>query len=347
MKPIAEMTPQEKMALCMRHARRIVKNHRKKIPAGHEYKKTWVAAGVAVAGAVAGGVQAHNQAKDAEGAALEQQKRASKNRLPEFKPPALPSYVPFDFNKVNPDAIDADLAAYGRSDADYKRRHPGVVGAEGLFEQSVLNDQRGDTTLLPAIQSELFRAGVGGSLAAFGDTRPVLAPGSAGEANVARHLGLGVMDFQDRNRRNRERSLTIAEEIFPRREIGMSGQDLAMTSLSDTIAKNEFNAANYAAEAGAYEKNYAINAENMNAGTKEANDLAAAQAASEAAKAQALAGTVTSVAGALAQGYGKSTAGGPKGPNYTYQADGTYRPLKAKYPGTTAWVPVGKYANAA
>lgn len=346
MKPIADMTPQEKMALCLKRARRIVKNHRKKIPVNHLYKATWVAAGVAVAGAVAGGVQAHNAAKDAEGQALEQSKRAGKNKLPGFNPPNMPGYTPFNFDGTQKDAIAEDVAAYKRSDRDFATRHAPIVDAERIFEDSVLKDQKGDSTLLPAIQSELTRAGIAGSLDAFGDTGATLAPGSAGEANVARNLGIGVMNFQDRNRKNRMQSLVTAEDLFPRREFGMNGEDKALTALSDTVNQNAFNQGNYAAEVGAYEKNYEINAANQNNATTQANQLAAAQAAAKAERAKAMAGAITSGVGAIATGYGKSqsTSASPSG-TFTYSNDvGAIRPGSAKYPGANGWVPVGKYA---
>jgi hypothetical protein len=339
------MTPEQKWALCCKQARRIVRNHRKQIPSGHDYFLSWVVAGVTVATAVAGGVKSHNDAKDAAGQAEAQRKAGLKNKLPAFEPPPLPGYVPFNFNGVQKDAVQADKDYYARSDADFLRRHPSLVQAERIFEDRTLKDQKGDSELLPAIQNELMRAGLEGSLNAFGSTGANLEPGSAGEANVARTLGVGVLNMQDRNRQNRERSLSISEELFPRREIGMSGEDLALSALSDTTNRNAFNASNYAAEAGAYEKNYEINAENQNAATKSNNEAAAAKAAADAERSKALMAAISTGVSAVGTGYGKSSAAASTGPNYTYQSDGTYRPTKAKYPGSSAWVPVGKYAG--
>jgi hypothetical protein len=164
------MTPEQKWALCCKQARRIVRNHRKQIPSGHDYFLSWVVAGVTVATAVAGGVKSHNDAKDAAGQAEAQRKAGLKNKLPAFEPPPLPGYVPFNFNGVQKDAVQADKDYYARSDADFLRRHPSLVQAERIFEDRTLKDQKGDSELLPAIQNELMRAGLEGSLNAFGST---------------------------------------------------------------------------------------------------------------------------------------------------------------------------------
>lgn len=303
---------------------------------------SWVAVGLTVATTAYGAYSANKQSKEAKAAAEQQNKaaQAPQNQLPEFRPPPVPGYVPFDFTGTQAGAIAQDRGFYRRSDRDFKRRHKPIVEAEKIFEASVLQDQKGDRELMPQVQAELMRAGVGNALGAFGDTGANLTPGGAGEASVARNLGLGILGFQDRNRANRERSLSLAEDIFPRRTFGMSGQDFALTALSDTANRNAFNSANYAAEAGTYQKNYEIDAENKNARIQSNNELAAATAAADAARRKATTEAVTSIAGTLAQGYGSYTA---KPGTTTANAP---RPAYAKYPGTSAWVPVGKYAGA-
>lgn len=152
-----------------------------------------------------------------------------------------PSYIPQDFNSLNSKAIAADGLAYARSDEDFSKRHGNIVEAERLFEDGVLRDQRGDSELSPAIQSEFMRAGLQGSLGAFGDSPGTLAPGSAGEASVARNLGLKIAAFQDRNRENRERSLGLAEQMFQRRKIGLSGEDAAVIEAANVKNTNDWN----------------------------------------------------------------------------------------------------------
>lgn len=177
--------------------------------------------------------------------------------MPGFVAPDRPDYVPYG----DPDALNLggisnldtlgtyyDRKFYRSSDKDFKRRHGGVLQAEKLFEDSVLDDQRGDTELMPSIQNEFMRAGLSNALTSFGGTPGTLAPGSAGEASVARNLGLSVMGFQDRNRANRQRSLLTAEGIFPRRSFGLSGADAVSLSMLNAQGQNNWNQANYATE---------------------------------------------------------------------------------------------------
>lgn len=259
-------------------------------------------------------------------AAAKAQAAAGNGALPQFKAPPMPGYIPLDFRQINDQAIRADTAGYARSDTDFKRRHPGTVEAEQLFEAQTLKDQRGDTELLPALQSEYMRAGLGGALDAFGDTggATTLAPGSAGEASVARNLGVSIMGFQDRNRNNRQRALSMAEDIFPRRQFGMSGQDLALMALTNNQNQNTFNSANYASEMGVKQFNYGVNAENANARTTASNANAQAQAAANAETAKALAGVATSAVGA----YGEYRAAHPA----------AAKPATVRYPGAQQWV---------
>lgn len=349
------LTPEEKWALCQRKARRIVRNHRKLIPRGHEYWNTWVAVGVAVVGATVSAVQAHKQAQAQKQAAAQQAQAAQDNQLPEFKPPPMPKYVPFDFAGVNKQAIDEDRAAYARSDRDFAARHPGVLGAEKIFEGSVLKDQQGDSELMPEVQNQFLRAGIQSALQSFGANGANLEPGSAGEANVARNLGIDILKLQDRNRQNRQQSLQLAEGIFPRREFGMNGKDFALTALQDAVNQNQFNQANYAAETGAYEKNYDINAQNRNTITQSNNALAEANAQAKAAQTQAYTNAAMSVIGAGAQAYG--AGGGSAGSYSNVTVPGVssanvegFHPYSAQNPNwraqytTKAWAPVGAYA---
>ena len=151
-----------------------------------------------------------------------------------------PKYIPQNFSDLDAKATAADAQGYARSDADFANRRGNMAEAENLFEDSVLQDQRGDSTLSPAMQSEFMRAGIQGSLGAFGDSPGTLAPGSAGEASVARNLGLKIADFQDRNRQNRERSLGLGEQIFQRRKIGLSGEDAATIAAANVKNTNDY-----------------------------------------------------------------------------------------------------------
>ncbi len=177
--------------------------------------------------------------------------------MPSFTPPERPEFEPYGsadtLNLGGISNLDTlgnfyDRQFYRRSDADYKRRHGGILQAEKLFEDSVLQDQRGDSELMPAIQNEFMRAGLADALTAFGGTPGTLAPGSAGEASVARNLGVSVLGFQDRNRRNRQQSLLTAETLFPRRSFGVSGADAVTLSMLNTQGQNNYNQAGYATD---------------------------------------------------------------------------------------------------
>lgn len=300
---------------------------------------TWVMAGVTVVTAVGGAVAANQQQKkaqkQAQGLANQQADSMAANV---FRPPTLPNYIPFDFSGTNKEAIKQDQEFYQRSDVDFKRRHAPIVQAEKLFESSVLKDQRGEHELMPQVQNELMRAGIGGALSSFGD-KALSAPleaGGAAEASVARNLGLGVRDFQQQNRDNRERSLTIAEDIFPRRTFGMSGGDFATHAVSDVQNRNAWAGANYEREFQAEAAKVGQQTQMNNATAQSQNALAASQAEADAARTAAIVGAATTALQAGAKAYG-SQAG-------TTSVSGAVRPTMARYPGSQTWVPVGRYA---
>lgn len=299
---------------------------------------TWVAAGITVVTAVGGAVAANQQQKKAQKAAqgLQNQQMDAMGKNV-FRPPTLPQYVPFNFDKTQAGAINQDIAAYQRSDADFKTRHAPLAQAEKVFEAQTLKDQQGESELMPAIQSEFMRAGIGKSLSAFGGgaLSSPLAPGGAGEAAVARNLGSSIADFQDRNRANRERSLTIAEDLFPRREFGMSGKDFVSSAVSDVQNQNAFNAAQYEREFQANAAKVGQQTAQNNAQAQSQNALAAAQAQADAARTQAIIGAATTALSAGAKAYGQSGA--------ATSVSGAVRPTQARYPGSSTWVPVGKY----
>lgn len=245
-----------------------------------------------------------NQQKKAAAQALENQKQ---NALPEFKRTALPQFIPVKFGDVNNSAITADEAAYLRSDADFARRNPELVKANKMFKSSVLKDQEGDSELMPQVQNEFMRAGLAEALASFGGTEDTstLAPGSAGEASVARNLGVGILNLQDRNRRNRNESLSIAARLFPKRQIGLTGSDAASIEIANTNQTNATLQAEYEAEVAAKNKNYDINAQNTNSMVQAENAAAAANAEANAELMKAYAGAATGAVGAAS----RATAG--------------------------------------
>jgi len=311
---------------------------------------TWVMAGVTVVTAVGGAVMANKQAKDAkkQAAATNAQSQAAIAGQPLFTPPELPGYQPWNFKSNQARAIEEDANAYARSDADFRKRHKPIVGAEKAFEAEVAKDWAGEHELMPQLQSEFMRAGIADTLGSLGTTGAgsVLAPGSAGEANVARHLGLDIMGFQDRNRTNRQKSLSMAEEIFPRRTFGMTGQDYVQSSIADVENKNAWAAANYEREFEAEKARVGQAMEQSNAAMTSQNAMAKAQAEADAARNAAIASAATTAlqagAGAYGSKYGAGATSATRQPAAT-SVSGAVRPSRALYPGGTTWQPVGKY----
>lgn len=321
------MTDQEKFNLCLQAAGKIIGHYRAQAPKGFDPQMSWVALAVGVGTAVYSGVSANQQKKKAQGQAAQ---AAKNNQLPVYDPPDMPNFIPLDIQEMLKMSVTGDTDAYRRSDEDFARRHKKTVQAEKIFEDMVLQDQRGEHELTPQLQNEFMRAGLSGALESLGDSPGVLTPGSAGEANVARNLGLNILGFQDRNRNNRMESLRMAEEIFPRRQIGMGGGDLASALMSNVEGENNFNQANYEAEVGAYNNNYNVNSQNQATRQTAANSAAQAEAQADAAQTQAL----TQALAGMAKAYGTSQAGTATMPNaasagtvkgYTYYPSVGYR----------------------
>lgn len=262
----------------------------------------------AAVGAGASVYSANKQASATKKAAEIGANAAAANGNGHLKLPAVPEYQKFDYWGLNPQVVAADKYAYAESDADFRRRHKDIVKAERLFEDSVLADQKGEHELMPAVQNEFMRAGMTNALGSF-NAPFSLAPGSAGEADVARNLGLSILGFQDRNRRNRMDSLRMAEEIFPRRAFGMSGADLASALVAKNVADNQVAQQQHSQDIEQIKYNSGIDIGNNAAATNQANLNAQANAEASAAQAKALAEGITGVVGAAGSAYGQYKGG--------------------------------------
>lgn len=272
------MTTSEKFQSCLESARRIVAAYRSEVPLGFDpvCAEVWVAAAGVV---VAAGSAAYQIVQQKKAAAAAKTATANQPGFKPFNPGVMPTFHTLNSGEINKGAVAADVAGFAASDADFNKRHGPIVSAEKLFEAQTLKDQTGDTELSPAIQSEFQRAGLENAMGAFGDTPGTLAPGSAGEAGVARNLGLSIVGFQDRNRVNRAKSLVTAEELFPRREFGLSGDDVAQIDVANNAGENAFNQANYAASVQAGQFNATGEANHDNALRAQGNYNASAAAA--------------------------------------------------------------------
>lgn len=233
----------QKFEFCWDIARQIVAAYRAEAPEDCDPQNSGVAIATLVIGAGTAAYSANEQKK-----ATKEANAAIQGR--EFEPvkyPGMPDFIPVDLNQLQRTVRDYDRGAYRLSDKNFQRRHAPIVAAEKLFEQQVLKDQQGESELMPAVQNEFMRAGIANALSSFGDAPGTLAPGSAGEAAVARNLGISILGFQDRNRANRERSLLTAEQIFPRRSFGLSGAEAGQVLAANIAGQNNWNQAEHAA----------------------------------------------------------------------------------------------------
>ena len=204
-----------------------------------------------------------------------------------FETDPMPKFRPLKVADLQNIGVNYDEEAYRLSDADFRARHKPLLRAEKLFERSVLADQKGESELMPAIRNEFVRAGMTDALTAFGDSPGTLKPGSAGEASVARNLGLSIVGFQDRNRANRQRSLALAESLFPRRTFGLTGADAVAMNVANTAGQNNWSQAEWATGVQLDQLNWNSRAQADNAGVMQGNADAAASAQKQQAAVQA------------------------------------------------------------
>lgn len=197
---------------------------------------------------------------------------ASAAQLPAFKPTAVrPALVPYDLNQLQSDAVNTSTATIQASDALQKQRNPQWAQALKVGQQDILNDVTGDTMLNPEMQADAISAGIGSSLAAFGDQSPTLTAGSAGSARVSQNL-FGTANALDQQiRSNRNQALSIGNQLYPEAQIGLSGEDAAAVDATNTQQQNAWNEANYEDQLGNQRFNYQVRADNLIARTQQNN----------------------------------------------------------------------------
>lgn len=199
-----------------------------------------------------------------------------------------PKFIPYDLQAIDNASAKTALATYARSDAIRARQRPDWDRALKLGEQGIAQDAAGDSTLLPAAQAEAMRAGVGDSLAAFGDTGgSTLAAGSAATAKVSQNLFGSVNALGQQIRDNRTRALTLGDQLFPERQIGLSGDDAAGIVASNTSGLNSWKEADFRDKLESERLNWRVQNENTRTQVETANNNAAGAAQAGAAKQQA------------------------------------------------------------
>lgn len=306
------MTRAEQFELCYKSACKIVQRYRSEAPEGCDPQNTGAAAATVIIG-VTSAALAEKQRRDEakKQAALTSGMMNTSGEFKELKLPQMPPFIANNIPALNADAIRYNTAGYNASDTDFKRRHKPIVESEKLFEQQVLKDQQGEHELMPLVQNEFMRAGLQGSLSAFGDTPNILAPGSAAEAGVARQFGNEIAAFQDRNRENRTKSLVTAEELFPRREFGLSGSDAVNLGVGNTAGINNWNQADYANKVQLAQYNATGQANFNNSATAMQNNLATVTAQANAERTKAIISAVEMATKLGSQAYGSYRASHP------------------------------------
>ncbi len=155
---------------------------------------------------------------------------------------SVPDFIPANTSKLEGDAVSADQHGYQLSDQDMFRRFPGFVKGNRLASNQIFNEfSKGNTTLGPQIQSELMTAGLTGATGSFGDSVGALAPGSAGEASLAKNLGIGVQNFQLQNDAQRWGHLLSFGAANQPRQFGLTGPDIAQVDLANIAGQNNAN----------------------------------------------------------------------------------------------------------
>lgn len=207
---------------------------------------------------------------------------SSAPEVPQYNAPKMPKFKPADVGALNQQSIGYDREGYDLSDADFAARFPELLAAQDLFRQRTLDDFNKSSVPSQALHDEMMRAGISNAIGAFGGN---IAPNSAAEASVARNLGLGVLDLQDRNRRNQNEGITMATQMFQPRTFGFGGQGALQLELANLEGQNAWNQANYAAQVSGGQFNSGINAQNQNAKTQASNNNTAAIGAAASAAA--------------------------------------------------------------
>lgn len=185
----------------------------------------------------------------------------SPDPAPKYSLPKMPSYEEYPVEDLYWDAIKKDQHGYQLSDQDFARRNPNLVKANKMFQQRALDAQSG-TDVLPEIQNMWMRSGIARTLGSFGDNTGTLALGSAGEANLARNLGINMLDFQRQNEDRANQYIGLGNSLFERRDFGMGGEGAVQLALANIAGKNNFNQAVYANKVQNEQFNAGVDAQN-------------------------------------------------------------------------------------
>lgn len=153
-------------------------------------------------------------------------------------PGPMPAFIPANPQAIETQAVGMDQTAYGLSDADFRARYPQLYQSGQTALNNVQRQISGGVP--PQLQNLWTRAGLQSAVGATGGWS--MGTGTAGQANVARNLGLDQNAYQ-------QQLLSQFNQLnatFRPRTFGLSGADAAQIALSNIAGQNNANQTQYA-----------------------------------------------------------------------------------------------------
>lgn len=160
------------------------------------------------------------------------------------KAPKAPALIQTNIPQTAQQALAADVASYGRSDADYAQRFPQLVAGRDYNVNNATTNLNGQTD--PSITNALATAGFGG--VNMGGT----------VFQQSRAMGQPILAKEQRDRNYFE---TLLQDN-PQRAFGLSGGDVANIALANVGASNSYNQGVYGTRIAAQNANILQNAQN-------------------------------------------------------------------------------------
>lgn len=161
---------------------------------------------------------------------------------------SLPKFVPIDPKQVATDAAAADRSSYAASDADYYTNPltAGVAKGRDYAVQDSVDSLKGNSSgkQNAALASSGFSATLGSGF------------------DKARALGAPILSQEQRDR-------TYFQSVLganPRRQIGLSGSDIAHIAIANTNSQNNFNQGLFGSRINQYNSALQQSAQNVGAG---------------------------------------------------------------------------------
>jgi hypothetical protein len=149
-------------------------------------------------------------------------------------------------------AVQGDKTAYALSDADFAARFPQLSAGLKTYADkasTALNTPSTGLSLTPDVENQFVKAGLTKSLGNLGAQNLTnLQSGGAGQSQVAKNLGLDLLDFQQKNisavqqqDQFKNAQFASALQIDPQRQIGLGGNAMAQIYANNLGQQNAYN----------------------------------------------------------------------------------------------------------